>query len=220
MTHLDVENLTSDYLEGLLGAEVKRELESHLRLCPACLEMVEDVRQAMELCQAAPALEPAPWLVSRIMLATVGERRPSWAERLAAYIRPVFHSRLAYGIAMAVFSFSIIVNAAGISLRKVTVGDLNPLTWWPRADRAANLYLARLEQFASDLRVVYEVESRIQQLRSQAEEERKTPKEDPPAGGSSKTAPLRLPALAGNAAWVGEPFGHTGPGGTNSYSTP
>jgi anti-sigma factor RsiW len=203
MTHLDLENLTSDYLEGLLEPALKREVEAHLSACPSCLEMVADVRRAMELCHSAPELEPAPWLVRKIMLATVGERKPSWADRLVAFFRPAFQPRFAYGIAMAVFSFSIIVNAAGLNLRHMTIEDLNPRTWFFRANRAGHLYYARAEKFYYDLRVVYEIESRLRQLRSHPEEEpQEAPKQEPPAGGSTNSAPLTMPALASNRARI------------------
>ena len=204
MTHLEVENLTSDYLEGLLEPGLKREIEAHLSGCPSCLEMVGDVRRAMELCHAAPELEPAPWLVGKIMLATVGERKPGLAERLVAFFRPALQPRFAYGVAMAVFSFSIIVNAAGINLRHMTVADLNPRTWLFRANRAGHLFYARAEKFYYDLRVVYEIESRLRQLRSHPEQEQEAPKQEPPAGGSTNSMPLTLPALAKNQVRVGE----------------
>jgi hypothetical protein len=204
MTHLELENLASDFLEGLLEPALMREVEAHLSDCPSCREMVADVRHALELCHAAPELEPAPWLVSKIMRATVGERKPSLADRLVAYLRPVLQPRLAYGIAMAVFSFSIIVNAAGINLRHMTVEDLNPRTWFFRVSRAGHLYYARVEKFYYDLRVVYEIESRLRQLRSHPEQEQETPKQEPPAGGSRNSVPLSLPALAKNQAQVGQ----------------
>jgi len=203
MTHLELENLTSDYLEGLLEPALIGEFEAHLSVCPSCREMVGEVRHALELCHAAPELEPAPWLVSKIMRATVGERKPSLADRLLAYFRPVLQPRFAYGVAMAVFSFSIIVNAAGINLKHVTVEDLNPRTWFFRVSRAGHLYYARAEKFYYDLRVVYEIESRLRQLRSHPEQEQETPKQEPPAGGSRNSAPLALPALAKNQARVG-----------------
>jgi len=196
MTHLEVENLTSDYLEGLLEPGLKGEVEAHLGVCPSCLAMVGDVRRAIELCHTAPELEPAPWLVARIMRATVGERKPGLAERLMAFFRPVLQTRVAYGIAMAVFSFSIIINAAGVDLRHMTIRDLNPLAWRLKVDRAVHLYIARGEKFYYDLRVVVEIESRLRQLRSHPEEEQQAPKPESPAGGSMNSTPLTMPALA------------------------
>jgi len=198
MTHLELENLTSDYLEGLLEPGLKKEFEAHLSGCPSCLEMVGDVRRAMEICHAAPELEAAPWLVEKIMRATVGERKPSLWDRLVAFFRPALQPRLAYGIAMAVFSFSIIINAAGVNLRHMTVEDLNPRTWFFRANRAGHLFYARAEKFYYDLRVVYEIESRLRQLRSHPEEEQETPKPEAPAGGSTNSTPMTMPALAAN----------------------
>jgi len=203
MTHLELENLTSDYVEGLLQPALKREVEAHLSGCPSCLEMVGEVRRALELCHAAPELEPAPWLVHKIMLATVGERKPGLVERLVAFFRPVLHPRFAYGLAMAVFSFSIIVNAAGINLRHMTFADLNPRTWVLRGKRAWYLNAARVEKFIYDAKVVYEIESRLRQLRAHPEEEQEAPKPEPPAGGSTISEPLTLPALATNQARAG-----------------
>ncbi len=204
MTHLEVENLTSDYLEGLLEPGLRMEVEGHLSTCPSCGEMVEDVRRAMELCHAAPALEPSPWLVKKIMLATVGERKPGWTERLAAFFRPTVQPRIAYTVAMAVFSLSIIVNAAGINLRHLTVEDLNPRTWFLRANRARHVYAARAEKFYYDLRVVLEIESRLRQLRTHSEEEPEAPKQEPTPGGSTNTAPPSFPALAANQTRIVE----------------
>jgi len=204
MTHLEVENLASDYLEGLLAEGQREEFEAHLQGCRSCGEMVDDVRRAMEMCHAAPELEPSPWLVQKIMLATVGERKPGWRERLAAFFRPTIQPRIVYTAAMAVFSLSIIVNAAGINLRHLTVEDLNPMTWAQRANRARHLYAARAEKFYYDLRVVLEIESRLRQLRSHSEDEQEAPKQEPPPGGSTNTAPPVFPALAANQARIVE----------------
>jgi len=209
MTHLELENITSDYLEGLLEPALKAQVEAHLSACPSCHEMVGAVRRAMQLCHDAPELEPSPRLVRNIMLATVCQREPGWVERLVAFLRPALQMRVAYGIAMAVFSFSIIINAAGINLRHMTVQDLNPRTWVFRANRAGHLYYARAEKFYYDLRVVYEIESRLRQLRSHSEQEQETPKQEPPPGGSTNTAPA-LPALASNRLQVEDLAGPAG----------
>jgi hypothetical protein len=85
----------------------------------------------------------------------------------------------------------------------MTVEDLNPRTWFFRANRAGHLYYARAEKFYYDLRVVYEIESRLRQLRSHpAEEPQEAPKQEPPAGGSTNSTPLSMPALATNQARI------------------
>jgi len=168
MTHLELENLVSEYLEGELDARRGLEFEVHLGTCPGCRELVADVRQAMEYCRSAEDPDPAPWLIPKILLATIGERQPTLFERLAAFLRPGFQARVVYGVAMTVFSASIIINAAGINLRQFTLADLNPHTWIHRADRTGHLLYARAEKFYYDLRVVYEIESRLRQLHPQS----------------------------------------------------
>jgi Putative zinc-finger len=199
MTHLELENLASDYLEGQLDAVRRAEFEAHSAECPACRELVADLRHAMELCRSAEDLEPAPWLVSRILLATIGERKPTFGEQLAAYFRPAARVRIAYAVGMAIFSFSIIVNTAGINLRHITIEDLNPRTWFYQANRTGHLAVARAEKFYYDLRVVYEIESRLRQLQQQTgkgEGSKEAPKPDVPAGGTTDSKPPGNPELA------------------------
>jgi hypothetical protein len=97
---------------------------------------------------------------------------------------------------MAVFSFSIIVNAAGLSLRGIRIEDLNPRTWVSRANRTGHLLYARAEKFYYDLRVVYEIESRFRQLRSQPQQEQEAPKPETPPGGSTDRKHPVNPQLA------------------------
>jgi anti-sigma factor RsiW len=203
MTHLEIENLASDYLEGLLEPTQQAAVEAHLAACAACRELLEDVRHAVDLCRAAEDAEPKPWLVSRIMQATVGERAPNWRERIAAYLRPVLQPRVAYPIAMTVFTFSIIVNAAGLNLRSLRFEDLNPRTWANRANRQGHMLAARAEKFYYDLRVVYEIESRLRRLGGQPQiQEEPSPQPAAPGGGSSQGAPADQTVASYGGAWV------------------
>ncbi len=195
MTHLELENLVSEYLEGQLVPSRRLEFERHLVGCQDCRELLVGVRHVMDLASAAEDLEPNPWLVPRIMAATVGTRVPSFWEEMHDLFRLVFQPKVAYGIAMAVFSFSVIVNATGLNLRRLTAEDLKPSTWIHRVDRNGHLMLARAEKYYYGLKVVYEIESRLRQLRPQPGEN-ETPHEpaskpqDAPPGGSSNEQPI------------------------------
>ena len=206
MTHLEIENLVSEYLEGPLDATRRLEFEAHLGTCPGCGQLVAGVRHVIERCRLAESPEPPRWLVPQILLATIGEPQPSLIERLRAFVRPALQPRVAYGVAMAVFSFSVIINAAGVSLRRFTLADLNPRTWAYQANRTGHLLYARAEKFYYDLRVVYEIESRLRQLRQQSpsqgasEEPGQESKPDASPGGSTdKKLPdsLEFAALMG-----------------------
>jgi Putative zinc-finger len=194
MTHLEIENLVSDYLEGQLDTVRRVAVEQHLGGCAPCRELVADVRHVFELCRAAEPVEPAPWLVPKILRATLGERKPSFMERLTAWFRLRVQLRVLYGAAMTVFSLSVIANACGINLRHLKLEDLNPRTWAYQADRNGHLLLGRAEKYYYDLKVVYEIESRLRQLRAQPAGEPERPKTPP--GSSTEGAPSNEPALA------------------------
>ena len=191
MTHLELENLASDYLEGQLDTAQRVTVETHLRDCGPCRELIGDLEHVLAVTRTAEDLEPAPWLISKILLATVGERKPTWQERLVAFLRPTPQPRVAYMIAMAIFSISVIVSAAGINLRNTTAADLNPVNWFYQANRTGQLLYARGEKFVYDLRVVYEIESRLRQIKTEPREpEKEAPSSKPAPGGSTeRTAP-------------------------------
>ena len=194
MTHLELENLVSEYLEGQLDTVRRVQVEKHLGGCVPCRELVADVRHAFELCRAAEAVEPAPWLVPKILRATLGERKPSLMERITAWFRAGVQVRVISTAAMTVFSLSVIASACGINLRNLTLGDLNPRNWAHQVDRNGHLLLGRAEKYYYDLKVVYEIESRLRQLRAQPSGEPESPKTPP--GGSTEGAPAEEPALA------------------------
>lgn len=194
MTHLEIENLVSEYLEGQLDTVRRAEVEQHLGGCALCRELVADFRHMFELCRAAEPVEPAPWLVPKILRATLGESHPGFLERLTAWFRPRVQVRVLYTAAMTVFSVSVIANACGINLRHLKLEDLNPRTWAYQADRNGHLLLGRAEKYYYDLKVVYEIESRLRQLRAQPSGEPERPKTPP--GGSTEGAPSGEPALA------------------------
>jgi hypothetical protein len=199
MTHLEIENLASDYVEGQLEPALRVQVEEHLAGCAACRELVTDLGSAIGLCRDAGSVLPPPWLISKILLATVGERKPTVGERLTGWFRPVLSPRFAYTVAMAVFSFSIILNAAGLNLRKLNLTTLNPRTWIYNATRTGHLMVARAEKFYYDLRFVYEIQSRFRQLQAQ-------PPFSPSKPASKPTgATTAQPSLDPRLAWTVAP---------------
>ena len=125
-----------------------------------------------------------------------------WAfTRLAAIGAPILPSPIKPIVAMAVSSFSIIVNAAGINLRRLRFEDLNPRTWIHQASRNGHLLYARAEKFYYDLRVVYEIEWRLKQLRQKPgeagnDQEQRTPDRERPDGGSTDGSSMTRPEVA------------------------
>jgi hypothetical protein len=101
-------------------------------------------------------------LVYRILEATSGaeRRKPAitWKTVLAGLLSP----RFALGLGSVAATVFILFQALGINPRKITAGDLNPLNIYRAADQQAHLTYARGVRFVNDLRVVYEIRSRLQ----------------------------------------------------------
>src|SRR5260370_8106880 len=54
-----------------------------------------------------------------------------------------------------------LLTASGFSFRKPKMADLHPATIYRNADRQAHLMYAHSAKFVSDLRVVYEIQTRL-----------------------------------------------------------
>ncbi len=189
MTHLELENLASEYLEGQLEAARRADAEEHLAGCANCQELISDIRLAIQACRSARETMPPPSLVERIRLATVGEPRTGIAEQVNALLRGVRQPRIAYAVAMTVFSLSLIINIAGLDLRRMNIQDLNPATWVYRANRAGHLMYGRAEKFYDDLRIVYEIESRFRNAQPESpNQEKQTSKPSPSQESPASTA--------------------------------
>lgn len=175
----DFEDRLTDFLEGTLARADEEAATAHLETCGNCRALVEDVRATLSLCQQAEQLEPPAKLAERILEQTVGKPRPlAWLEQARAWMRPIMEPRFALSFAMALFSVSLVINALGIPLRDVRLTDLNPANIVRRIDSSAHLTYARGVKFVNDLRVVYEIQSRlrISQPPAEAEQRQEEPK--------------------------------------------
>lgn len=178
----DFEDRLTDFLDGTLARADEETATAHLEMCGNCRTLVEDVRATLALCQQAEELEPPVDLAERILEQTVGKpRRLTWLEQARAWMRPVMEPRFALSFAMALFSVSLVINALGIPLRDVRLSDLNPANIVRRIDSSAHLTYARGVKFVNDLRVVYEIQSRLRISQPPAEEEQRQEEPKKPA---------------------------------------
>src|SRR5262249_29141473 len=79
------------------------------------------------------------------------------------FIRGMASPKFAYGAASVMATLTILAGSSGFSLRKPKLADLRPTTIYHNADRQAHLVFARSVKYVSDLRVVYEIQSRLRQ---------------------------------------------------------
>lgn len=157
------EERLSDYLEGQLGQAESSALESHKRNCSLCSELVQRVGALVgEMHRLDPVEEPAN-LRARIIEATLG-RRPSakgW-RRWFGWTPAVWQPRFAIGVATVAACAAIVVQAGGVMPNKLHKANLSPTSVVRSVTRQAHLKYADGVKFVNSLRVVYEIESRLQ----------------------------------------------------------
>jgi len=69
----EFENGLTDYLDGTLTPEVHKTFAEHAMRCPLCHDLLGGVRNTMQACNAAGALEPPRELEARILVSTMPE---------------------------------------------------------------------------------------------------------------------------------------------------
>ena len=187
----DFEILICDYVDGLLHGEQKSALERHFEVCPGCAALASDSGAAIAFMERAAAVEPPPELITKILFhAPVGKPAIQEAvEGLGSRIRSWFHSllqpRFAMGMAMTVLSFSMLGQLAGISVRNLKPADLDPVKVWANVDNSAHRGWVRMVKYYENLRLVYEIQSRLKEWTDQEEEERRNQQQNslvPPSG--------------------------------------
>jgi Putative zinc-finger len=177
-----IEARLSDYLEGLLQGPERAEFEAHANSCADCAPLVASVRGLIGEMHTMEELETPPRLVYSILDKTLGPRETvtAWQGFLNA-IRGLATPKFAYGAASVMATLIILLGASEFSLRKPKLADLRPAAIYHSADRGVHLVGARCVKYVSDLRVVYEIQSRLRQDENnlQTAPEQMVPKSSP-----------------------------------------
>jgi hypothetical protein len=156
------EHLT-EYLDGQIEPGISAALASHLAECGACSGLMRQVQYVVrEMRELEPVPEP-PQLIARILGATVGTKpRPEGWRRWFSWIPALWTPRFAMGAATVAASFVIVLHTAGVRPSHLKKASLNPLDAVRSANRQAHLMYARGSKFVNDLRIVYEIQSRME----------------------------------------------------------
>ena len=192
-THEQIEARLTDYLEGLLQPEELRAFDAHVSTCTQCEPLLASVSHLLTDLHSMDEIEPPPRLIYAILDKTLGPRETVTGWRAAfAWLRALANPRVGYGFASVVATFLILVSGSGFSWRKPRLADLKPASIYHNADRQVHLVYVRGTKFVSDLRVVYEIQSRLsqddQQIPSQDRNRTQpAPKSDP--GQTDRTNP-------------------------------
>lgn len=157
-----IEARLSDYLEGVLPKAEATEFEAHVQGCAECAPLVASVKTLVSEMHSMEQLEAPPKLVRSILEETVGTREKvtGW-QAILSFVRGLATPKFAYGTASVMATCFIVLSASGLSLRKPKLADLSPATMYRNIDRQAHMAKARTVKYVSDLRVVYEIQSRL-----------------------------------------------------------
>ncbi|HXN24187.1 MAG TPA: zf-HC2 domain-containing protein [Candidatus Dormibacteraeota bacterium] len=157
-----IETRLSEYVDGSLDASALSAFEGHANGCQRCAPLVARVAGIVAQMHALEMLAEPPQLAEQILARTLGPRANK-AKRSGVldWFRPMIQPRFAYGAVSVLVTFGVMIPALGIDWHKPKLADLRPINIYRAADREAHLVYARGAKFVSDLRVVYEIQSRL-----------------------------------------------------------
>jgi len=184
-----IDELLCDYVDGTLSAEQRAAFELHTTQCAACRELVADVAGAVTFMERAAIVEPPKELVTRILYHTPKQApmleamaKQDWLKR---WIAPLIQPRFAMGMAMTILSFSMLGKFV-TPARQLKPSDLDPVKVWRTIDDSAHRTWDRMVKYYYNLKLVYEVQTAIEDIKGEPEDNSSEVKSNPKKSGESK----------------------------------
>ncbi len=178
----EFDSLLTDALDGVLtGLQLDR-FQAHARTCSACGPLFAEVEAGRNWLKDLTEVEPPVSLVTNILASTTGvdtqrlrvnvsapQPRVTWVEKAQAWafeaMQPIWGTvrqpRFAMSFGMAFFSLSVALSVLGVK-----PADLRQVSLRPAAIRHTYYNTqARVVRYYENIRFVYEVESRVRELK-------------------------------------------------------
>jgi hypothetical protein len=186
------ETLLADALDGMLKPEDEATFSAHMAVCPACAELFEEARRGREWLDFLSTEPEVPsGLLDRILAQTgpgqvegyglipapsagTPTLQPWQQPGFAGQIRRFAQPRLLMTAAMAFFSIALTLNLTDVRLSSLRLSDLRPTAVRSFMERRLTMASTPIIRYYDHLRFVYEVESRMRELRRTTEGERGT----------------------------------------------
>ncbi len=205
------ETLLADALDGLLMPEDEATFTAHMATCPHCTALFEEARRGREwLGYLASEPEVPAGLVDRILAHTGpghdGEIElaahsnvvplpqttvPAWQRPgFMGFVRRFAEPRLMMTAAMAFFSIALTLNLTGVRVTSVRLADLRPTALRSFMERQLTTASVPIIRYYDHLRVVYEVQTRMRELRGTTTEGEQN-NAQPSAPGESRQNPQK-----------------------------
>ena len=203
------ETLLADALDGLLRPEDEATFSSHMAICPACTALFEEARRGREWLGFLAAEPEVPSDLLDRILATTGPgqvagyglvsgsdvlpmpqpwQRPGFMARVRRFAEP----RLMMTAAMAFFSIALTLNLTGVRLSDLRAANFRPSAIRSFMERRLTMASTPIIRYYDHLRLVYEVQARMRELRrsNQGEGNQSQPQNPQPvAPGESRQNP-------------------------------
>src|SRR5258706_13578886 len=178
----EFDGLVSDALDGVLTGVRLDTFHTHARTCSVCGPLFAEVEAGRNWLKDLTEVEPPVSLVNNILASTTGvdtqrlrvnvsapQPRIGWIERAQAWasgaMQPIWGTvrqpRFAMSFGMAFFALSVSLTVAGVK-----PADLRQISLRPSAIRHTYYATqARGVHYYENVRIVYEVESRVREIK-------------------------------------------------------
>jgi anti-sigma factor RsiW len=152
----------SDYLDGHLSAEELQGFSGHVAACSRCAPLVAQVSSVLARVHVLEPAEPPQRLIHNILDATIGPQPAAAPVGWLGWMRLAMQPRFAMGLVTVVLALLFVSQALGIQWNRIEMADLKPVNLYRSANSRAHLLYARGVKFVNDLRVVYEIQTRLE----------------------------------------------------------
>jgi hypothetical protein len=181
------ETLLADALDGLLQPEDEATFAEHMASCQACTALFEESRKGREWLEfLSPEPEVPAGLLDKILAQTgpgqvagyglmsggakVLPMTPAWQRPgFMAQVRRFAEPRLLMTAAMAFFSITLTLNLTGVRVSNLRLADFRPAAVRSLLERRIMTASVPIVRYYDHLRFVYEVQSRMRELRGDSE---------------------------------------------------
>ena len=171
-----------DLLDGVMSGEELQAFKGHADACSECGPLFTQAQAGMQALKSLVEVEPPTNLVHNILARTsamdpamapaLAVPKLTWLGRVREFAAPVLNPvvriisqpRLAMTTAMAFFSFSLVLNMAGVKMSDFRNLDLRPSAITTTASMQYHQTTAKVVKYYENIRFVYQLESRMKEL--------------------------------------------------------
>ncbi len=175
----EFESLLAEAVEGTLSQARMAAFRGHAASCAVCGPELAAATEGYRLLRALPEVESPARLVHNILALTSAQearqagpavKAAPWRERwtqglVQPWMRAALQPRFTGTLAMAFFSISLLLNATGVRISDLRYVDLRPSSIRDALTRQYYEASARAVQYYDSMRVVYELQSKAQDLK-------------------------------------------------------